>query len=364
MQRQQKTLAHFFSTRGYPTAAYVNFGLLRQGNMTGKGFERRAAILDTPRALSLEKKKNNVYAYAMRWARKKWKDPFFQWVHSQFLHMEDIPEPYNTMFWENPTNAANSEVQGQRFFPLLTEDGRRQTRVRYNLGSIELTDEEMAAATAFYDGCLRFTDEYIKLCLESLADYGLDPFTAIIVTSDHGVSLGERHAIRHMGPPYDHLLKVPLICVMPGSGQVPGGRVEGLVELVDLAPTIMSYAGMPIPRRMQGMDLMPLMRDPSLATKEHVYAMVPGRKTGHWYSVRSRDARYFAATGGDEFLETDFEGDPHSTLLEHPELAAELKHELMSWMKQTPDVTSQTEQDVSEEVREMLRKAGYLDASQ
>ncbi|MBN1270186.1 MAG: sulfatase-like hydrolase/transferase [Kiritimatiellae bacterium] len=362
---QQITLAHILGRAGYRTACYVNFAILRQGNTTGKGFENRTAVPGTPKTVTLAGLKHNVFGNAYRWTRALWQEPQFTWIHSQFLHMEDLPAPYHRMFWQSDATQTEPQSPGRRFFPLLTETDRRAVRVAYNQGQTDLTPSEMEAVVAYYDGGIRFSDDYIGLVLEGLADLGLDPFTACVITSDHGVSLGERHAVSHRGPPYDHLLKVPLILVLPGSGQVPGGRVEGLVELADVAPTILDYLGQRIPRRMQGTSLLPLVRDPEGAGKDAVYAAVPDVERNPYYSVRTPDGRYFMDLQGKEYLALAVE-DPaiHSVADQHPELRERLKGELLHWVKVTPDLVSKKDDAVSPEVAEMLRKAGYLDASQ
>lgn len=359
LDRQQTTLAEILSDRGWRTAAYVNFWLLSRPSGTGKGFGVRRVVVGAPPEPGLGHSRRNVFAQAAGWIARHRHEKFFLWVHSQFVHMDAaIPSSYVALFWTPPEDAAAG-----RYFPVLSPQGRDALRLAYNTGQTDLTPEELEAVQAYYDACLRFTDDCLMAFLEALRRHGLDPFTAVVVTSDHGVSLGERHAIRHTGPPYEHLLRVPLIVLLPGSGQKAGGRVEGQVELVDVAPTLLSYVGVPPPRRMQGMDLLPVLRDPSLGTKPYSYATV--KNQGFWYSVRSGAARYILDTSGEDYFSRDFsDREIRSQGDEYPEEREALKKILLHWVKHTPDVTAQTEGDVPPQVLEMLRKAGYLDGRQ
>jgi arylsulfatase A-like enzyme len=80
--------------------------------------------------------------------------------------------------------------------------------------------------------------------------------TLIVVTSDHGEEIFEHGACTHQQP-YEETARVPLVFVGPG---IPAGRrVREIVELVDLAPTILSLLSLEPPALMQGRDLSPLI---------------------------------------------------------------------------------------------------------
>jgi len=365
MHRQQTTLADILGKKGYRTAAYVSFDLLQTPDRTGKGFEASILCRGKPQPVDFSTDRSSVYVRSLEWAERHWHDRQFLWVHSEFLHMLDIPKPYSVMFWEADIAEARAKVD-KHFFPLLTSGQSRKVRSGYNRGQIDLSPEEIEAVVAYYDGALRLSDDYLDAFTKALPHYGLDPFTALVVTSDHGVSLGECHRVSHVGPPYEHLLHVPLLFVLPGSGLKPGLLVEGLTDSVDIAPTLLAYLGQRVPRRMQGINLIPgLLDSGQWALKPYACAML-GQPKGRWYAIRSATWRFFINEAGDEFLEpaNPPRGTPESALDAQPAAAAELRKKLMHWIKTTPDVTSSGTEELSAEVREMLRKAGYLDDSQ
>ena len=84
-------------------------------------------------------------------------------------------------------------------------------------------------------------------------------------------------------------LQVPLLLRVPGS--TAGQRVTGLTEHVDLMPTLLQVAGIPVPDWAEGSSLLPLLDDPSAPGKSAVFSQARrGRLTA--YSTRTVDHRY------------------------------------------------------------------------
>jgi arylsulfatase A-like enzyme len=77
--------------------------------------------------------------------------------------------------------------------------------------------------------------------------------------SDHGELLGDHGLILKGCRFFDGLVRVPLIFSWPGELR-EGMRSDALVETVDVAPTLLEAAGLPVPASMQGRSLLPLMR--------------------------------------------------------------------------------------------------------
>ena len=106
---------------------------------------------------------------------------------------------------------------------------------------------DYAREIEYYDECLGRMLEQIKAAGE------LDN-TLVIVTSDNGMPFPRAKANL-----YEQSLRVPLVAAWPTG--LPGGMVtEHLVSLIDLAPTILEAAGLPIPETMAGQSLLPLMK--------------------------------------------------------------------------------------------------------
>ncbi|MBA3886425.1 MAG: sulfatase-like hydrolase/transferase, partial [Acidobacteria bacterium] len=100
-------------------------------------------------------------------------------------------------------------------------------------------------------------DENLGRVLEYLDQNGLTDDTLIMYTSDNGFFLGE-HGWYDKRFMYEPSLSVPLVVRYPRM--IPGGRVEDRMVLnVDYAPTILDFAGVPIPASMQGASLRPML---------------------------------------------------------------------------------------------------------
>ena len=100
---------------------------------------------------------------------------------------------------------------------------------------------------------------HIRPLLSYLRDNGLAEDTMIIMTGDHGEELGE-HGGREHDSPFNEVRHVPLLVVWPGV--VPTSRVVyDQVNLMDIMPTVLDYAGLPAPELTQGMSLRPLLNE-------------------------------------------------------------------------------------------------------
>jgi arylsulfatase len=115
-----------------------------------------------------------------------------------------------------------------------------------------------------YDAYLSAYDTRIGTLLDALEQRGLREDTLIVLTSNHGEELGEAGTVGHTGGYRDALLRVPLVLVHP---DLPSGRIVGSpVQSLDLAPTLLDLAGLPQDVTMDGVSLLPLLRDEPLST--------------------------------------------------------------------------------------------------
>ena len=108
-----------------------------------------------------------------------------------------------------------------------------------------------------YFGCNSFVDAEIGRVIEAVHTHAPEN-TFIVFTSDHGDLLGA-HGLTGKGPVmYDEITRIPLIIEQPG--QAGGGRlVESTVSHIDLLPTLLQLAGLPVPPILEGESLLPLL---------------------------------------------------------------------------------------------------------
>lgn len=111
-----------------------------------------------------------------------------------------------------------------------------------------------------YDSEIAYCDHHAQLILNVLEEKGYLDNALIIITSDHGEHLGGGGSpVGHGRLLYQSVLNVPLI--MKGPGIEGGKTIDEPVQLMDFAPTILSYAGIDAGENMMGRDLMPLIRN-------------------------------------------------------------------------------------------------------
>jgi arylsulfatase A-like enzyme len=133
---------------------------------------------------------------------------------------------------------------------ILSQGLRGRTLEWANPGGATLTREELARMTAGYYGMVAQLDHAIGRVLDVLDERGIADDTLVIITTDHGEFLGE-HQLIFKGPfGYDSLLRVPLVLRGPGVGA--GSVVDAPVGTIDVAPTILRAAGVPVPPWMEG----------------------------------------------------------------------------------------------------------------
>jgi arylsulfatase A-like enzyme len=97
--------------------------------------------------------------------------------------------------------------------------------------------------------------------MQSLEDLGLDKTTITIFLSDHGYLWGE-HNIGGKWLLYEESIRTPIIIKDPGAKKSRQGlKLNQMALNIDIAPTILDLAGIPIPGEMDGTSLLPVMKD-------------------------------------------------------------------------------------------------------
>ena len=123
---------------------------------------------------------------------------------------------------------------------------------------------------ALYAGELTMADHWLGTFLERLDELRLSERTLVVVFSDHGVSLADRGFVgKSPSQMYAEMVDVPLLVRHP-EGRAAGTSTGFLTSLHDLAPTVLSAAGVPVPEAMEGIDLTPLLAGTQPATERTI----------------------------------------------------------------------------------------------
>jgi arylsulfatase A-like enzyme len=184
----------------------------------------------------------------------------------------------------------------------------------------KMSDYEHRLVRAAYWAMVDLVDKQIGRLLDALVKTGQMENTLIVFTSDHGEMLGD-HGIYLKGPYfYEPAVHVPLIIAWPGA--IEGGRrSKALVELTDIAQTLLDAAGIEHHPGMQGKSLWPLLKQevPADFHRQDVYSeyynAMPWHKDPKANATMVFDGRYkiVRAHGADQGELYDLELDPSET---------------------------------------------------
>ena len=208
-----------------------------------------------------------------------------------------------------------------------------------------------------YDGGVRYVDSKLEQWLAPLLETGLLEDALVIVTSDHGESLGLRNGeMNGHGSIYQDGLHVPLI-VRPPGGLENGARVLDAVGTVDLAPTVLAAAGL-ARADLPGRSLLDVaaggLPPTEVFNAQHSGLDVLTRWPWKVVSSEQIDAAFH------------LELDPGETTPIHGTLSANLKRQIEADYRASLDASPERLEVVdaaaaSPEQREALRALGYFD---
>jgi arylsulfatase A-like enzyme/Flp pilus assembly protein TadD len=203
------TLAERLQSAGYDTAAFVAafilnrvYGLDRGFNVYDDGPPSETEIRGLFRGVADARERLDA---SIAWLGRPREKPFFLFLHLYDVHWpHEAPGPFASRFAARP-----------------------------------------------YDGEVAYVDSQVRRLLDVLDTRGLAASTLVILTADHGESLGEHGEASHGIFLYDATLHVPLILRLPGT--IAAGRVvDDPVGLVDVTPTVLQLLGLPPSSPSQG----------------------------------------------------------------------------------------------------------------
>lgn len=134
---------------------------------------------------------------------------------------------------------------------------------------MDMTEEKQREALRGYYASTSFMDEQCGRVVDALDRLQLRDNTIIVFTSDHGWHLGE-HTRWQKRSLLEESARVPLIVVDPRN-RTRGKISKGLVENVDIYPTLADLAGLPVPSQLEGQSFLPLLRRPGRPWKKAAF---------------------------------------------------------------------------------------------
>jgi arylsulfatase A-like enzyme len=274
--------------------------------------------------------------------------PFFLWVHYLDPHGPLVP----------PAEYIPSDAPYRNEALEFLADEPRDLE-RY-------TADKAGVTRTLYDAEVRYVDAAVGRLWRTLEETGLAEDTVFIVTADHGEELFERGKYNHGHTMYPELTHIPLLIYYPEH--LDGKRRTDPVTLLDLAPTILDAAGVPVPETMEGESLLstPKGRGPRII---YVEGTIDRPKTDKALFA----APYYYVYGGPDepgelYDVRDFDGfgEPPAPVTDlYPDVAADLKGEMEKHLEYVEAKRAEFSEGsavrIGKRARERLRKLGYVD---
>ena len=292
LPRETRTLAHYFSDAGYDTA-YIGkwhlsdeaHGPVSPAQRGGYDYWLASNLLEfTSDAYDLVMYDNEGAAQKLpgyrvdaqtdamiRYISEHQDAPFF--MFSSFIephhqnHRDDYPPPVGYL----------ERYRGRWMPPDLAALG----------GSAH---QQMAG----YLGMIKRLDEALGRLVDALISLNMLDNTIILFTSDHGCHFKTRNA-EYKRSCHEASVRVPTM--FHGGPFAGGGRLQQTVSLLDLPPTLLDAAGIPVPAQMQGRSIMPLLTEADANWPDEVFIQISESHVGR--AIRSRRWKY-AVTAPDK----------------------------------------------------------------
>ncbi|HYL05053.1 MAG TPA: sulfatase-like hydrolase/transferase [Thermoanaerobaculia bacterium] len=319
------TLAERLHRAGYRTQAIVSALVLNRRYNLGQGFDGYDDDLwseDRPRLFLIRSRPGpKTAARAVRWlaewSRERPRRPFFLWIH-----LFDAHQPYTA--------------------PVA----------------------ERVLSPSVYDAEIAVLDQAVARVLDELRRQGALDDTLVVLTADHGESLGEHGEKTHALFIYDATVRVPLVLRYPR--RLPRGEVyAGPVRTVDIVPTVLAALGLPGGGETQGRDLLPALRGevppPDLPQYCESLLSQVGFGMSPLYGVRHAGWKWIRAPRPEVY---DLHGDPHELANLYPREArrgSSLDRELAAILDDSRRRALAPQKSVMDgETARSLRALGYL----
>ncbi|MFQ6097822.1 MAG: sulfatase-like hydrolase/transferase, partial [Armatimonadota bacterium] len=203
------------------------------------------------------------------------------------------------------------------------------------------TEREYKELMAHYYGFISYIDEQIGKILGAVDRLGLRDNTIVIFTTDHGEYMGGHGCIFKAMAMYEELMHVPLLIRYPGLVRA-GTETDALTSSIDLMPTLLDLADVPIPDGVQGESLSPVLRGRRNDHHDAVFTATPA--LGYQIAMlRTRRHKFVLNWRPRQMSELyDLEADPLemnnlAAKAQPPRVLPRLRKRLLSWMERAGD---------------------------
>jgi arylsulfatase A-like enzyme len=369
-------LAEILQEQGYSTGAFISGPFLSSSFNINQGFEYYNEDVDPHSKLSrltlfrilqtiLHKKLWKVDGQRRAEEVNQQLFPYLEWAQHQkpffvFINYFDAHEPYDPPEAYRELFHAPAGLKGNvRQFSI----DRKTGLARYHDGP-PLTQAEFDGMIALYDGEIRYLDDQFKLMWEQMERLHLLDNTLVVITADHGESIGEHGFLDHGHNLYQEQIHVPLIVIDSRLGE--GKSVEQPVEITDVFPTVLEAVKLPMQKDLQGRSLFHAADQP---VGRSILAEIDSDPYPRFTAFRrdqrmlmQQEIKFIASSDGKNML-FDLSSDPAelANLVQEKEAQAQQMYQQVTGIFQTlAKYRLRGTGELDNETRERLKALGYV----
>jgi len=338
------TLAEVFSEAGYRTAAFVDGGYMRTDFGIDQGFEQYE-VYDWQGLGAIGPR-------VIDWLDEHAEENFFLLIHTYDVHADyESPEPFRSLFTTGMTPTPGFKPNVKQLEVIR--------RSQWTDQPLRLNDADLTFSEARYDGGIRFADYWVGQILEKVKALGLDRTATIVLLSDHGEAFQEHGTVQH-DRLYAPVTRVPLLIRPPGGTLKT--VIPSVVQVMDVMPTLLEGAGLPLPSGLQARSLFPLMRGEKVRERP---AFSESPAFGNQRAIVLDQHHLIGALGNDRLELFEFRRDPlelRNLRAEQPQMTTRLRSITKRWQDEL-DRRGRPEAEkpsLGEEAIKNLRALGYL----
>ena len=237
------TLAETLQKEGYDTAAFVDNANVAGSLGFSRGFKTYVEMWADAALKDEVARTEAITKRGIEYVQSKGKDGFFLWLHYVNPHAPYTPPaPFDAAFTDRPKKDPTLRVV-DGFFGGVSKQWAIPGKTR-------LSDYVNA-----YDGEIAYSDTQLDQVLRALDAAGVLTRATVIVTSDHGESLGEHdYYFDHGANLFDPVQRIPFIVLGRGARAV---RSDVLISTLDIMPTLLDAARVSFPSGLAGRSVLP-----------------------------------------------------------------------------------------------------------
>lgn len=207
--------------------------------------------------------------------------------------------------------------------------------------TLSATPEQRRAAIRAYLACVSYVDEQAGRVLDALKSRGLEENTIVVFMSDHGWHLGE-HGLWHKRSLFEESARIPFIVRAPDT-RGGGRQCGGLIESIDLFPTLCDLTGVPPLKQFEGRSLRPLLDDPSATLHDAAFTQARRGPNAEFWGRTVRTSRWRCTEwdegrNGIELYDHDTDPREYTNLAGDPRHAEQLKELRALLAKKLPPI--------------------------